>query len=380
MCPRVCVFQYRLERYRIPFFQLLAQECQLSVIVETRTPRWFDASAANFAVLESPSRALTPAGRAGFKWQRAHLDLGRMSAYDCVIVPWDIGYVSLFVASLWKWGRGQTKVLVWGHGYSRNESTVRRVLREFLGNRASGAVFYMATQRNAARKRGQLRSPLFVAPNAIPLEAVRKARIEWEGSGHALSRWQAANGIDPSNTIIFVSRITKKARLRILLSAIHLMRKNNEHVRCILVGDGEERLVSERFSDECGLRDHVWFVGELHDEAKLAPLMLSSTVFCYPGDIGLSAHHAFAYSLPVVTHDKIEKHCPEIELVVPGETGLLFKYDDPESLACELTRLLRDPARVEAMGEKANQSLEENYTMVRMASGMRDAIHAVLDR
>ena len=42
--------------------------------------------------------------------------------------------------------------------------------------------------------------------------------------------------------------------------------------------------------------------------------------------------HCLTYNLPVVTHDNIPLHGPEIELLEDGINGLFYKYNDQNSL------------------------------------------------
>ena len=47
-----------------------------------------------------------------------------------------------------------------------------------------------------------------------------------------------------------------------------------------------------------------------------------------PGNVGLNCMHSLAYGVPVLTHDNLQFHGPEVEAIVPGKTGLLFEHNN----------------------------------------------------
>ncbi|MEM0506905.1 MAG: glycosyltransferase family 4 protein, partial [Thermosphaera sp.] len=67
---------------------------------------------------------------------------------------------------------------------------------------------------------------------------------------------------------------------------------------------------------------------------------------------------AMLYGLPVVS---TETWGPS-EIVVRGETGLLFKPGDAAGLADALMQVYRDPVRSKAMGEAGRRRVLEKYT------------------
>ncbi|MEM4306328.1 MAG: glycosyltransferase family 4 protein, partial [Candidatus Caldarchaeum sp.] len=73
---------------------------------------------------------------------------------------------------------------------------------------------------------------------------------------------------------------------------------------------------------------------------------------------GIVLLEAMLYGLPVVS----TRTWGPSEIVVDGETGLLYKPGDSAGLADALMRVYRDPARSKAMGEAGRRRVLEKYT------------------
>jgi glycosyltransferase involved in cell wall biosynthesis len=55
-------------------------------------------------------------------------------------------------------------------------------------------------------------------------------------------------------------------------------------------------------------------------------------------------------------------------VVLDNRTGVLVPTEDAESLASEVIKLLRDPARQERLGTAARKLIEEEFSAARMAA------------
>jgi len=123
-----------------------------------------------------------------------------------------------------------------------------------------------------------------------------------------------------------------------------------------------------------GLADRIRFLGELPpDDVPIWFRRLS--IFVGPQrneGFGLTTLEAMASALAVVaTRAGAASH-----LVADGETGFLVEIEDRDALADRIERLLRDPARAEAMGKAGRRRVEAQFTIEREAKG----IFAVYER
>jgi glycosyltransferase involved in cell wall biosynthesis len=49
-----------------------------------------------------------------------------------------------------------------------------------------------------------------------------------------------------------------------------------------------------------------------------------------------------AYGLPVLSHDDFDQRGPEVEAIVPGETGDLYELNDSSDMARKIQAWIRD--------------------------------------
>ncbi len=120
----------------------------------------------------------------------------------------------------------------------------------------------------------------------------------------------------------------------------------------VIAGDGSERAALERLVAELGLRQ-VQFVGRVAPDAMPA-LYNAADVYLNSPDIDnmpSSILEAYAAGLPVVTTDA--GGIPY--LVRHDATGLMVPTGDAAALAEQALRLLRDPALVERLTQRARQ-------------------------
>ena len=80
------------------------------------------------------------------------------------------------------------------------------------------------------------------------------------------------------------------------------------------------------------ISDKIVFTGPKYGK-EIFKYFLLSDIFVYPGGIGLALLHALSFGLPVITTDNYLLHGPEIELLIPGKNGDLYKNLSPENLA-----------------------------------------------
>src|SRR5690606_20023498 len=104
-----------------------------------------------------------------------------------------------------------------------------------------------------------------------------------------------------------------KNRLDLLIRATLELSKEIPDVKTVIIGNGEsERERLRNLAHDLGIGGHIIFVDGIYDEERLAPWFMSSRVFCYPENIGLSLIHALWYGVPVVTSDSRSTQNPEI--------------------------------------------------------------------
>ncbi len=108
-----------------------------------------------------------------------------------------------------------------------------------------------------------------------------------------------------------------------------------------------------------GLEKNVEFLGALSSE-QMAEYMLKSQVFIMPSVIeneSATLREAMTMGMPVVSAFVGDIY----EVVVHGETGLLYRYEEYEHLAYFVKQLFDEPQFAEQMGKRASALIKEQY-------------------
>lgn len=109
------------------------------------------------------------------------------------------------------------------------------------------------------------------------------------------------------------------------------------------------------------------------DLRALTDLFRSSTVMVLPSiyePFGISLLEGMANSMPCIAVDR----CALPEIVANGETGLVAKPEDSESLAKAMIDLARHPDTAKRMGEMGRRRVEEHFTWDAVAGKIRSAL------
>jgi glycosyltransferase involved in cell wall biosynthesis len=156
-----------------------------------------------------------------------------------------------------------------------------------------------------------------------------------------------------------VGRLVERKGGYDLLAAWPTVREALPSAHLVLVGDGVERASLEARADELGVAGSVHFAGTRDD----VPAVLAAVdCFVFPSHYeGLPGAllEAMAAGCPIVATD-IEGND---ELVTDGRTGLLVPVEDPAGLAAGLTRLLTDETLANRLGEAAQSTAFERFSL-----------------
>jgi glycosyltransferase involved in cell wall biosynthesis len=159
--------------------------------------------------------------------------------------------------------------------------------------------------------------------------------------------------------LVFVGRLHEQKGVETLLRALGEIRRRplGLSISLHVVGDGPERTRLAALATRLGVSDDVTFLGSRTDVGRS---LRRSDIFVLPSRAeGLSNAllEAMSVGLPVVVSS-----IPGNEDVVDHLfNGLLFRVDDPSSLASALMRLLDDPDLRRAVGRQGRLTVIERY-------------------
>ncbi|MCS7137354.1 MAG: glycosyltransferase family 4 protein [Candidatus Caldarchaeum sp.] len=168
-------------------------------------------------------------------------------------------------------------------------------------------------------------------------------------------------GVDDDKFMVLtVCRLVPEKGVQTLLQAMALLKDDAPDMCVVVVGEGPYRNHLEKLASELDLTNRVQFVGYVPNQqigryfSAADCFVLASLEETFP----FALLEAMVYGLPVVS----SRTWGPSEIVVEGETGLLFNPGDAEALAHAIKRLYRDPEMMCRMGEAGRLRVLENYT------------------
>jgi PEP-CTERM/exosortase A-associated glycosyltransferase len=190
-----------------------------------------------------------------------------------------------------------------------------------------------------------------VIPNAVDVEVFSAAGVPDLGLKKQL-------GLDGALVLGFIGSFFAYEGLAVLLRALRQLLAQGERMRVLLVGGGRHEAELKRLAAELGIENQVVFAGRVpHEEVQryydiidvlvYPRLSMRLTELVTP----LKPLEAMAQGRLMIASD-VGGHR---ELIRHGETGMLFKAGDPETLVSELLGLLREPglgARLKAAARR----------------------------
>lgn len=369
---RLCMFQPALPKYRIPVFRELSSRPGIKYKlfysadepVSNVEPSGFEGEAIRSRLITKRPRLI---------WRQAQIDLVDPSRFDLIMGGWNTRYLSLVPMLLLAQRRG-IPTIMWGHGYSKRESFSRRFLRDSTGNLATALVFYGATARNRFVERNGRPERAFVAPNSLDQREIQAARNEWLARPDELRKFKEQHGLLPGPVLLFVSRLSPENRTDMLLKAGAILRKDYPDLRIVIVGGGVEDANLRAVAKDSGIADRTIFTGPIYEESQLAPWFISSDLFVYPRNVGLSLLHGMGYGLPVITTDYEPSWAPEMDALQPWINGMTYQDGSVDALAHIVGAVLSDRERLDRMKASAFRTATEEYSLHKMVDGMEAAI------
>jgi glycosyltransferase involved in cell wall biosynthesis len=190
-----------------------------------------------------------------------------------------------------------------------------------------------------------------VIPNSVDIDAV-------DG---AMSRdWRTELGLEPKTMLAgYVGRLAHNKGADVLIRAAARLLSVKPDLHWVFVGDGEERASLQSMVDQAALSSRVHFAGSLSRDAVYGA-MKGFDIAVVPSreeGFGLTALEAMACRVPLVASavDALQ------EIVVDGETGVLFKTEDDADLAGMLFALVDDPEKMKRIGLQGGMRARELY-------------------
>lgn len=318
-----CIFNYP-SHYRYLIYKKIGEELDADFIFGDKLP--FDLKSFKVSELGGFKFFLKNKFFCGFNYQKKLIRFFLTSRYNTYIVTGDLRNISLWICLLLS-QINKKQIILWSHGYNGKENFVTSKLKNIFFGMSYHTLTYGDTAKNIMIKNGFSKNKVSTIYNSLDYYKQLDLRNIIQSSNIYKDYF-----MNDYPTISFIGRLNYEKRIDLLIEAIELLRKENNYFNLALIGkDGSNGALINKVK-ELGISDYVWFYGECYDEQLTSRLIYDSAFCVSPGDTGLTVIHSLMFGTPVITHDNMSNHGPEVESIKNRQTGLFFKENDLKSL------------------------------------------------
>lgn len=360
---RLGLQQRVLPSYRVPFFDLLASQCEDGMHLFAGMPRPVEMIASGktrVAKLTEANNIHLLGGMFYLCHQQGFISWLEETNPDALVVEANPRYLATPAAVKWMRARGR-KVIGWGLGAKSPSPLGRKVgTRERFINQFDAMLSYSQRGAEEYASLGFPREKVFVAHNSVSA----KTTFNVERPALSLSKGSTLN-VQP--VLLFVGRLQVRKRLDSLLRACAELGTNP---RLIIVGDGPERNSLESFAKN--VYPSAEFIGAKHG-AELKPYFAQADLFVLPGTGGLAVQEAMSYGLPVI----VAKGDGTQDDLVRENNGWQIPPEDYGALVVAMKNALSDIARLREMGKESFRIVSEEINIQKMADVFVTALNSI---
>lgn len=352
---KLALQQRVLPSYRVPFFDLLAGQCEGGMSLFAGLPRSVEMIASGktkIAKLTQANNIHLFGGAFYLCYQQGFVNWLEETNPDALIVEANPRYLATPAAVKWMHARGR-KVIGWGLGSKSPSPLGRRVgMRERFINQFDAMLSYSQRGAEEYAALGFPREKIFVAHNSVS-----------PTPGKPDDRPQTVDRA----TILFVGRLQARKRIDSLLRACSEMQTTP---RLIIVGDGPERAALESLAKN--VYPSAEFIGAKHG-TELKPYFAQADLFVLPGTGGLAVQEAMSYGLPVI----VAKGDGTQDDLVRDGNGWQIPPEDYGALVSTIKNALSDIARLREMGKESFRIVAKEINIQTMADAFVTALNSV---
>lgn len=205
------------------------------------------------------------------------------------------------------------------------------------------------------------------------------AKVYYNPYGIDVGLFQGADPAHAPPTFLAVGRFVDKKAPHLTLLAFGRVLERCPEARLVMIGDGYLLEACKQLADGLGVAGRVDFLGVVPHAQVVAEMQrvrafVQHSVRTSYGDsegTPVAILEAGASCLPIVA----TKHAGIPDVVVDGETGLLFHEGDVPGMAQRMLRLTGHPELAGRLGRAARQRVSRHFTMERSIAGLWQIIN-----
>ncbi|WP_303235930.1 glycosyltransferase family 4 protein [Methanosphaera cuniculi] len=141
--------------------------------------------------------------------------------------------------------------------------------------------------------------------------------------------------------VIYAGRLIPEKHVDLLIDAISILKKDNSHIKCCIIGNGPMKDELIQKAENLNLEDNIEFKDFCTNQDDLYSYMKSSKVFILPSTregFGIVIIEANACGIPTIT---IDAPMNAAKSLISNKNGLISE-DNPEDLADKIQTILND--------------------------------------
>lgn len=238
-------------------------------------------------------------------------------------------------------------VIWWGQGWTAGSNGLFSKLRLKIMTIADGVAVYTEEE---SKKLNHI-NKIVGLNNGLDIKSIR-----------SISDKKKSNPDTNILNMLFIGRLTEKSDINLLFDALILV---NRDFHLHVIGDGDLTSFIHEFISENKLGTKVTLHGAIYEEYEIAKIADICDCFVYPGSVGLSLIHAFAYGLPAIIHNSYDQHMPEYSAFKNEYNGISFIYKNKYSLANTIDSI--DAKSLRVMKENSYNTVTKTYNTDDMA-------------
>lgn len=159
--------------------------------------------------------------------------------------------------------------------------------------------------------------------------------------------------------ILQVVRLSEIKKPELLVAAAVKIIEKDKNIKFILIGGGELESKIQNMVSTMNLQENFILLGPIYDESLLSLWFLISDIFVVPTCIGLSAHHAMCYKLPIITDNDYSQQASEFEILSDGLNAIFYESGNIDDLSDKIMLLLGDDYLRKRISENAYHTVKD---------------------
>ncbi len=260
-------------------------------------------------------------------------------------------------------------VAIWGQAHNAYSKKYSELLRLKWWKLFNHLFVYTDKEVIYLKSKGFKANNIIGMNNGLNQNHINQVSQKW--SKPKLQQWKHEQGMENCIILLSCARLENKNNFALFVRALpELIKKQSNIIWCV-IGEGDEKKHLQILSNKLGVHKYIRWLGAIYDEEIMAPWFLSSTLLVHPGAIGLSLLHAFGYGLPVVTHNDVESHMPEIAAFKEGSNGMLFEKNNSDNL---ISVILSNLNVSDEMKQNALNTVNNEYNIDVMSSRFKKLV------